>query len=193
MAVMVLLILLSGVATAQAPKAAATAKKWTPPHTPWGDPDLQGIWSNATLTPIERPEELGEKEFLTDDEAAELEKQAAQSFVDRPPPKGNPGSYNQFWFEWGTKVVPTKRTSLIVDTPDGRLPPLTPDGERRDQERFRKLGPDALGSSGNGPFDSWEDIGVVTRDSRIVAFCGWAAWRVLRASCSNVKYSDVGP
>src|ERR1700758_156824 len=163
LAVMILLVLIAGLAIAQAPKAAGTAKKWTPPHTPWGDPDLQGIWSNSTITPIERPKELGEKEFLTDDQETELEKRAAQSRVDSPPPKGDPGTYNQFWFERGNKVVPTKRTSLIVDTPDGRLPPLTPDGEKRDQERFRRLGPDALGSSGNGPFDSWEDISVVTR------------------------------
>jgi hypothetical protein len=163
LAAIVLLVLLTGPAIAQAPKAAGTAKKWTPPHTPWGDPDLQGIWNNATITPIERPRELGEKEFLTEDQAADLEKREAQSRVDSPPKEGDPGTYNQFWFERGSKVVPTKRTSLIVDTPDGRLPPLTPEGQRRDQERFRKLGPDALGSSGNGPFDSWEDISVVTR------------------------------
>ena len=164
LAVMILLVLLAGLALAQAPKAAGTAKKWTPPHTPWGDPDLQGIWNNATLTPFERPEELGEKEFLTDDQAAELEERAAaQSRVDSPPPKGDPGSYNQFWFEWGKRVVPTKRTSLIVDPPDGRLPPLTPDGQRRYRERFGKLGPDAFGPSSNGPFSSWEDISVVAR------------------------------
>jgi hypothetical protein len=163
LAVMILLVLMAGLAIAQAPKAAGTAKKWTPPHTPWGDPDLQGIWNNATITPLERPKELGEKEFLTEDEASELEKQTVQSYVDSPPPKGDPGSYNQFWFEWGTRIVPTKRTSLIVDTPDGRLPPLTPEGQRRDQERFSRLGPDADGSEGNGPFDSWEDMSVVTR------------------------------
>jgi hypothetical protein len=167
LAVIVLLVLLTGLALAQAPKAApkatGTANKWTPPHTPWGDPDLQGIWNNSTITPIERPKELGEKQFLTDDQAAGLEERAAQSRVDSPPPKGDPGTYNQFWFERGTKVVPTKRTSLIVDTPDGRVPPLTAEGQKRDQERFRRLGPEALGSSGNGPFDSWEDISVVTR------------------------------
>lgn len=163
MAVMILLVLLASPARAQAPKAAGTAKKWTSPHTPWGDPDLQGIWNNATITPIERPKELGEKAFLTDSQAADLEEREAQNRVDSPPKKGDPGTYNQFWFERGTKVVATKRTSLIVDTPDGRLPPLTPAGQRRDQERFRRLGPDALGSSGNGPFDSWEDISVVTR------------------------------
>jgi hypothetical protein len=163
MAVMVLLVVCSAVAAAQAPKAAGTSKKWMPPHTPWGDPDLQGIWNNATITPIERPKDLGEKAFLSDDQAADLEEREAQSRVDSPPKQGDPGTYNQFWFERGTRVVPTKRTSLIVDTPDGRLPPLTPDGQRRDQERFRRLGPDAVGSSGNGPFDSWEDISVVTR------------------------------
>jgi len=167
LAVLILLLLSAGVATAQAPKAvrktAGSAKSWTPPHTPWGDPDLQGIWNNGTITPIERPKELAGTQFLTDQQAAEQEERAAQSRVDSPPPKGDPGTYNQFWFERGTKVVATKRTSLIVDTPDGRLPPLTPDGQRRDQERFRKLGPEALGSSGNGPFDSVEDISVVTR------------------------------
>ena len=164
LAFVTLLVLLAGnFVAAQTPKAPGAAKKWTPPHTPWGDPDLQGIWSNSTITDLERPTELGEKEFLTEDEAAELEQLAAQSYVDRPPPKGDPGSYNQFWFEWITKVVHTKRTSLIVDTPDGRLPPLTPEGQRRDQERFRRLGPHANGSEGNGPFDSWEDISVVTR------------------------------
>jgi hypothetical protein len=163
MAVTVLLVVLSALATAQAPKAAETAKKWSPPHTPWGDPDLQGIWNNATITPIERPKELGKKEFLTNDQAADLEEREAQSRVDSPPKKGDPGTYNQFWFERGTKVVATKRTSLIVDTPDGRLPTLTPDGQRRDQVRFSRLGPDAVGSSGNGPFDSWEDMSVVTR------------------------------
>ena len=159
-----LVVLLAGdFGTAQTPKAPGTAKNWTPPHTPWGDPDLQGVWNNATITPLERPKELAGTDVLTDKQAAELEQRAAQSRVDSPPPKGDPGTYNQFWFERGTTVVPTKRTSLIVDTPDGRLPPLTPEGQRRDQERFKRLGPDAVGSSGNGPFDSWEDISVVTR------------------------------
>ena len=150
-------------AAAQKPKPAVGAGKWTPPHTPWGDPDLQGIWNNATITPLERPKELAGTEVLTDQQAAELEKREVQSRVDSPPPKGDPGTYNQFWFERGNKVVATRRTSLIVDTPDGRLPALTPEGQKRDQERFRRLGPDALGSSGDGPFDTWEDISVVTR------------------------------
>ena len=127
------------------------ADTWTAPRTPWGDPDLQGLWDNSTTTPLERPRELAGKEFLTDEEVAELsrerpsgahlalldreprgpdgEKQAQViDRADRPPTAGDPGTYNEFWFAWGNLL---RRTSLIVDPPDGRLPPLTPEGEER--------------------------------------------------------------
>src|SRR5579871_6326510 len=142
---------------------AGAANKWIPPRTSWGDPDLQGIWNNSTITELERPKELSGKQVLADDEAAALEQNSAKNRVDRPPQAGDPGTYNQFWFDRGTKVVPTRRTSLIVDPPDGKLPPLTATGQKRDEERFKRLGPTATGSSGNGPFDSYEDISVVTR------------------------------
>jgi len=144
-------------------KAAGAAKHWVAPRTSWGDPDLQGIWNNSTITELERPEALSGKPVLADDEAAALEQRTAQTRVDRPPAAGDPGTYNQFWFDRGTKVVPTKRTSLIADPPDGRLPLLTPAGQKWQEERFKRLGPTATGSSGNGPFDSYEDISVVTR------------------------------
>jgi hypothetical protein len=147
----------------QPPKAAGAASRWTAPRTPWGDPDLQGIWNNSTITELERPAELSGKQVLADDEAAALQEKIAQTRVDRAPREGDPGTYNQFWFDRGTKVVPTKRTSLIVDPPDGKLPPLTAAGQKRQEERFKRLGPTAIGSSGNGPFDSYEDISVVTR------------------------------
>jgi hypothetical protein len=147
----------------QYPNAAAAANRWTPPRTPWGDPDLQGIWNNSTITELERPQELSGKQVLAAGEIAALEEKAAQNRVDRPPRAGDPGTYNQFWFDRGTRVVATRRTSLIVDPPDGRLPPLTAAGQQRQEERFKKLGPTATGSSGNGPFDSYEDISVVTR------------------------------
>jgi len=147
----------------QDPKAAGAANRWTPPRTPWGDPDLQGAWNNSTITELERPKDLSGKQVLGDDEAAALEKKAAQNRVDRPPRAGDPGTYNQAWFDRGTRVVPTKRTSLIVDPPDGKLPPLTAAGQKRQEERFKRLGPTATGSSGDGPFDSYEDISVVTR------------------------------
>jgi len=147
----------------QRPKAESGASKGTLPRTPWGDPDLQGIWNNSTITELERPKELAGKQVLGDDEAAALEKKIAQNRTDRAPAAGDPGTYNQFWFDRGTRVVPTKRTSLIVDPPDGKLPPLTEAGAKRQEERFKRLGPTATGSSGNGPFDSYEDISVVTR------------------------------
>lgn len=100
----------------QAPKAGAFAK------TPWGDPDLQGTWSNATITPLERPQSLSGKETLTPADVAALEARAAESRQDRPPRAGDPGTYNQFWFDRGTKVVSTHQSSLIVDPPDGKIP-----------------------------------------------------------------------
>src|SRR5581483_11400671 len=139
------------------------ASKSTPRRTPWGDPDLQGIWNNSTITELERPNELSGKQVLSDNEAAALEQKIARSRVDAPPRAGDPGTYNQAWFDRGTKVVPTKRTSLIIDPPNGKLPPLTAAGQKWQEERFKRLGPTATVSSGSGPFDSYEDISVVTR------------------------------
>jgi len=98
------------------------AKQWTAPRTVDGQPDLQGVWTNATITPFERPAQLAGKAFLTEQEAAEIEKQSAKSKVDRPPAAGDVGNYNQVWFDSGTKVVSTRQTSLVVDPPDGRVP-----------------------------------------------------------------------
>jgi hypothetical protein len=106
---------------------------WSPSRTSDGQPDLQGVWTNPTITPFERPAELGNKQFLTEKEAADLEKQAAQSKVDvddAPAKPGDVGAYNQFWFDSGTKVVSTRQTSLVVDPGDGRVP-LKPAAEAR--------------------------------------------------------------
>jgi hypothetical protein len=117
----------------QAPAAAAKAgKTWTPPRTPDGQPDLQGTWTNATITPFERPIGLAGKQVLTEEEAAELEKRAAQNRIDRPPRDGDVGNYNQVWFDSGTKVVSTRQTSLVVDPPDGRVPVLPAAEAKRD-------------------------------------------------------------
>ena len=117
-------------ATTPAPNAA-----WDAPKTAWGDPDLQGIWTNATITPLERPAAFAGREFLTEEESAALD-QAAQGRYDRR--AGNTvadvdAAYNQFWWDRGNTVA-TRRTSLIVDPPDGRLPALTADGQRRAAE-----------------------------------------------------------
>ena len=121
---------------------------WTPPRTPWGEPDLQGVWTIETITPIERPADLAGKEFLTEQEAAALEKRTVAGRVDAPPRPGDPGTYNQFWFDRGTKVVQTRRTSLVVDPPDGRIP-WTAEGQA---QRGR------LAQRPQGPFDSWVDL-----------------------------------
>jgi len=125
--------------------AAAPAKTGKAPRTPDGRPDLQGIWDFRTLTPLERPDNLSGKDVLTSEEAGQLEERAAQNRVDRAPPKGNPGTYNQFWFDFGTRVTPTNRTALIVDPPDGKIPPMTPDGQKRAAERAEKMRRPATG------------------------------------------------
>jgi hypothetical protein len=115
---------------------AATAAKAESLRTPDGKPDLQGVWSFATITPLERPAALAGQEFLTDADVAALEARAAANRVDRPPPPGSTGTYNQFWMDGGTRVAGNRRTSLIVDPPDGRLPPYTPEGQKRRADRI---------------------------------------------------------
>ena len=110
--------------------AAGQNKPWTPPRTPDGQPDLQGIWTNPTITPMERPAEFAGKEFLTEKEVAALEARSADTNVDRPPREGDVGNYNRFWFDSGTKVVKTRRTSLVIDPPDGRIP-VKPEAEAK--------------------------------------------------------------
>jgi hypothetical protein len=100
--------------------------KWTPPRTPWGEPDLQGTWTNSTTTPLERPDALAGKASLTDQERTDLDTQAARN-ADRPPRAGDTGAYNDFWFDRGKR---TSQTSLIIDPPDGKLPALTPKGRQ---------------------------------------------------------------
>src|SRR5262249_13814725 len=86
--------------------------------------------TNPTITPFERPLELGDKEFLTEKEMKELETRAASNRVDRAPQPGDVGNYNQFWFDSGTKVVKTKRTSLVIEPKNGRVP-LKPEAEAK--------------------------------------------------------------
>jgi len=140
-------------------------------RTPWGDPDLQGIWDYRTLTPLQRPEELGNKAFLTEEEAANLEQETldrnerllnrasqratAGSQVDRRA-DGTPGFYNNFWLDRGTTAIGTRRTSLIVDPSDGRLPPLTETAQlRADSAEAERI---AAVRRGERPAESWEDL-----------------------------------
>ena len=124
-----------GQAQRPAKASAAPEKKWTPPRAVNGQPDLQGVWSFATITPLERPAELAGKAVLTPEEAAAWEKQviARENKDSRSDNKTADVSaaYNDFWWDRGTKVVGTRRTSLIVDPPDGRIPPLTAEAQQR--------------------------------------------------------------
>jgi hypothetical protein len=110
------------------------AKTWTAPRTADGQPDLQGLWTNATITPFERSKDLAGKEFFTEEEAAAYEKRvAANSNRDKRGDTAEAdvaGAYNDFWFERGNKIVPTRRTSLVIDPPDGKVPSLTPDAQK---------------------------------------------------------------
>ena len=120
-------------------------------RTPWGDPDLQGVWSYATFTPLQRPAEFAGRELLTPEEvAAQNLADATRATSER---RGELSAerdlalaYDQVWWDRGES---TGRTSLIVDPSDGRLPPLTPAAERRlAAARERRAA---------GPFDSWAD------------------------------------
>src|ERR1700722_5134306 len=113
----------------------AQGKAWSAPRTPDGRPDLQGTWSTATLTPLERPPALAGKQFFSAHEAAEYEKQFLQQ-ANRDRRDGNADTdvgraYNEFWFSRGTHLVASGRTSLIVDPPDGKIPPLTAEAQKR--------------------------------------------------------------
>ena len=142
---------LAAFAFAALPPAAALAQSggWTAPRTAWGVPDIQGIWTNATLTPVERPAAMAGQEVLTAEEAAAFETSSAEARAasDRFIP-GNVGAYNQFWMDSGKVVTGDRRTSLVTDPADGRIP-WTPAGRERlasDSARY-----------GVGPFDSYTD------------------------------------
>ena len=126
--------------------AASRAKKWTPPRTPDGKPDMQGIWDFRTVTPMERPTEFAGKATLTPEEAKAYERQVVEGRnadtnrdkeTSRGIINGTPVTadvalaYNDFWWDRGTKVVGNLRTSLVVDPPDGRIPALTPEAKKR--------------------------------------------------------------
>jgi hypothetical protein len=135
------------------------------PRTPWGHPNLQGTWDIHTITPLERPARFAGREFLTPEEAIELEKEAARQNADIDS-RANAGTaqdvglaYNEFWWDRATNVVETRRTSLIVDPPDGRVPPLVAAARDRQGEVERAHRPlrGTGGFEGGRGADSWTD------------------------------------
>jgi hypothetical protein len=118
----------------QAPARAAAPKPTNAPvaKTPWGDPDLQGIWSNTTTTTLERVREAGDKAVLSEDEREAVSRQVQERLnQDKPGAAGSVVPYNEFWYERGDKIVGSRRTSLIIDPPDGRIPALTAAAQAR--------------------------------------------------------------
>ena len=99
---------------------------------PDGQPDIQGIWSNASIIPLERPKELEGKQFFTREELPAYEQKVfTRTTRDRPPAPGNVGTYNDFWWDRDARRALNLRTSIIVDPPDGKVPPLTPQAQKR--------------------------------------------------------------
>ena len=127
-AVIIAALLLPGAAAGQPPPppeaSAAGEEAWTHPRTKWGHPDLQGLWTNETITPFERPENMADKKFLSAEEASEIENRTVQrrAASDGTSPPGSVGAYNQIWMDSGTKVLRGRQTSLVVDPPNGRVP-----------------------------------------------------------------------
>ena len=122
--------------SAQSPRPEASgAKAWTPPRAPDGHPLIDGAWNSASLTPLERPAVLGAKEFYTQAESAAYEKrrldEANRDRRDGPAEVDVNRSYNELFYDRGTKLARTRRTSLMVDPPDGRIPAMTPQGRAR--------------------------------------------------------------
>src|SRR5271165_2328864 len=120
------------------------------PRTPDGKPDLQGVWTNATITPMERPAKLAGKATMTDAEAAVYEKTTHDGLVAQDGQSEGPllaaagssgtGGYNFLFIDAGNelaRVDGVKRTSLIIDPPDGKVPPITPEARQRNANAMR--------------------------------------------------------
>jgi hypothetical protein len=165
------LVLLASLAVVAGGPSPASGQTVEPPRTPWGAPDLGGVWDFRTITPLERPVALKDKPVLTAEEAAEFTRQSAEA---RNADRRDGGAqrdveraYNDFWWDWGDSLTGDLRTSLIVDPPDGRIPDRTAAAQERAKAaqangirpvRGRVL----IGSPAHGP----EDLGLSERRER---------------------------
>jgi hypothetical protein len=153
-------VLTAAPALGQAAKAAPAAKSWTQPKTPWGDPDLQGTWTSDDCigTPLQRPANLGEKLYYSEEELAQRQSQLAkqketdlkETVAENQRVGTGPPAH------WGERARrPCKQTSLIVDPPNGRMPEMLPEAKAR---------PIPEGAGNNNPkADSWEDFSYYIR------------------------------
>jgi hypothetical protein len=160
-------------ATAMFGVAAFAASSKEVPRTADGHPDLSGIWTNVTITPLERPRELAGKEFFTEQEALQFEKDHVRNRDNRDARGTNAdvaNAYNDFWWDSGTKVVKTRRTSIVVDPPDGRVPALRPERQKQLQaiaaakkDRCAQPGCEVENGGQPGPADGPEDRPLMER------------------------------
>ena len=127
------------------------------PRTAWGKPDLGGVWDFATLTPMERPPEFAGKDRLTEEDVAGIVARSARftELISEQGVGGNTGTYDEFWFDFGSDVSADRRTSLVIDPPDGRIPDMTPVARERVAARRAYLA--------EHPADSWEDRNLAER------------------------------
>ena len=150
----------SAAKAAPAVKAAPAAKTYTPPKTPDGQPDLQGFWTNSTYVPLERAQGVT-KEFYTPEEAQAAIKAAA----DREAEQTEPGTtadvhydFSQFGLDRSqSKFTSSLRTSLIIDPPDGKIPPVNAQGQKRAAERA------AARKAAGGQYDSVQNMPIGSR------------------------------
>ena len=128
------------------------------PRTPWGHPDLQGVWDRRTITPLERPERFEGVAYLSEEQVREYERLSAQRDDGRPldSGRGGPSVHDPDDLDYGSDVLATRQTSLVVDPPDGRIPAYTEEALRRTEMARRE-------EEGRGVADSWEDRSLQER------------------------------
>ena len=161
------------------PGPGQAAKPWTQPKTPWGDPDLQGVWPGTDMvgTPLQRDPSLGTRAILTDQEFAQrMERAKRQADVDSQetvnevtrcdPTRGGLGNTQTTCSNgvsigpplyWDDRGKPNRQASLVVDPPDGRIPPLTPEAQKLAADRGADRRARPCARTAGGCHDSWED------------------------------------
>ena len=183
-AAMTMPIVVGGQAPTSSARAnAKAAPAYKVPMTPWGHPDLQGTWDYKSITPLQRPARFGDREFMTDAEVKELETAAGKRMDEAPAAGAGAGTIHaQYWTDPGRKVEESRRTSLIVDPPNGRMPPTVPGAGGRGRRgaapaadesaeaaapaggRGRGAGPGGGGQArSGGRADSWLDRSPLER------------------------------
>jgi hypothetical protein len=134
--------------SAAKPAAKPTPSTWKAPRTPWGHPDLQGIYSNSTIVPLERPANMKDKAELSDEEVKKrFDEHRGRLFN---PKTGGTGFYNEFWWEWGKDA---NRTSMVIDPPDGKIP-WSPQAQERMKSSMKRFG---------GLPGTWVDLNILDR------------------------------